>query len=300
MKIKIFNVIRTQLHNDTSVWSFPTFEQAQNKMFAEAAKEIGIEASMLNIENEHCVFNGYDVWKGNDYVTISDGNNVEYEIKQTIMDVDMFEMQVETITDEAIVMYPACKNYRSVIMETINSFCANELPFFNTKDIRYFIDNEVEEALAKRAAQIIVSGYDEEFQSKYFQVVADYLEGNRGLSVMLAVINGEEDAIEDVKREINREQGEQVFQKDYVWLWESTWFSGLNFEFKIVTKVFRNHDAAYIEMSSEQGKVLEVFRGQYVGEDVESYEDKDGLFQVISKNNGDLWEGRIRKVYVQD
>lgn len=297
MNIKIFNVVRTQLYNETLIWSFPSFSQAKEVMLAEVASEIKIDKDALASKDVHFVFNGYDVWKGNDYVTISDGNKVEYEIKQTTM--DMIEMQEETITDEVIVMYPACKSYRSVIMETIKSFGVNELPFFNTKDIRYFIDNEVEEALAMRAAQIIVSDYDEDFKNDYFQTIVDYLEGNRGFSVMLAVISGEEDAIEDVKKEINKEQGKNVFQKDYVWLWESTWFTGLKFEFNKVTKVFNHHDAAYMEMSNEQGKVLEVFRGQYIGEDVESYEDKNGLFQV--KNNcDDLWEGRISKIYIQD
>ena len=298
MKIKIFNVVRTQLYNDTNIWSFPTFAQAKEVMLAEVANEFKIDKDRLESKDEHFVFNGYDVWKGNDYISISDGNKVEYEIKQTTM--DMIEMQEETITDEVIVMYPACKKYRSVIMETIKSFGVNELPFFNTKDIRYFIDNEVEEALAMRAAQIIVSDYDEGFKNDYFQIIADYLEGNRGLSVMLAVISGEEDAIEDVKKEINKEQGKHVFQTDYVWLWESTWFDGLNFEFNKVTKVFNHHDAAYMEMSREQAEVLEVFRGQYIGEDVESYKDKDGLFKVNVENNDDLWEGKITKIYLQD
>lgn len=294
MKIKIFNLIRTQLHNDTSVWSFPTFEQAQNKMFAEAAKEIGIEASMLNIENEHCVFKYYDVWKGEDYITISDGNNIEYEIKQTT--IDMIEMQEETITDEVIVMYPACKKYRSVIMETIKSFGVNELPFFNTKDIRYFIDNEVEEALAKRAAQIIVSDYNNDFQDKYFQDVADYLEGNRGLSVMLAVINGEEDAIEDVKGEINREQGKVVF-KSYVWLWKSKWMSGKHFISRDDTRIFKNYDSACMEMKQKQAEVIRKFRQYY--NNVESFEDGNA-FRVRDEETNDAWDGYIIKTYIED
>ena len=295
MKIKIFNLIRTQLHNDTSVWSFPTFAQAQDKMLEEASKEMDIEKSMLNIENEHCVFNSYDVWKGEDYITISDGNKVEYEIKQTTM--DMIEIQEETITDEVIVMYPACKKYRSVIVETIKSFGVNELPFFNTKDIRYFIDNEVEEALAKRAAQIIVSGYDNDFQDKYFQVVEDYLEGNRGLSVMLAVINGEEDAIDDVKGEINREQGKVVFNLDYVYVATSVWQDGVKFDFAENTSVYRSHEAAAAAMDKAYNEAIEAFNGQYIGEKVTSWHNDD-VYQVSFAF--DMWEGRIRKIYVQD
>lgn len=49
MKIKIFNVIRTKLHNNTSVWSFPAFAQAREKMFEEAAKEIGLDKSAFSI-----------------------------------------------------------------------------------------------------------------------------------------------------------------------------------------------------------------------------------------------------------
>lgn len=295
MKIKIFNLIRTQLHNDTSVWSFPTFAQAQDKMFEEASKEMDIEKSMLNIENEHCVFNSYDVWKGEDYITISDGNKVEYEIKLTTM--DMIEIQEETITDEVIVMYPACKKYRSVIIETIKSFGVNELPFFNTKDIRYFIDNEVEEALAKRAAQIIVKDYDNDFQDKYLQVVEDYLEGNRGLSVMLAVINGEEDAIEDVKREINKGCGKAVFNLDYVWLWKSKWMSGKHFINREETRIFKNHDAACMEMQQKQAEVIKKFRQYY--NSAKQFEDGN-LFQVCDEDTYDVWEGKIVKMYIED
>ena len=299
MKIKIFNVVRTQLHNETLVWSFPSFSQAQEVMFAEVASEIKIDKLKLSIENEHFVFNGYDVWKGNDYVTISDGNKVEYEIKQTTM--DMIEMQEETITDEVIVMYPACKSYRSVIMETIKSFGVNELPFFNTKDIRYFIDNEVEEALAMRAAQIIVSDYDEGFKNDYFQIIADYLEGNRGLSVMLAVISGEEDAIEDVKKEINKEQGKDVFQTDYVWVCTSVWSDGTNFDYGENTSVYRTHDAAAIAMDKMYNESIEVFNGQYIGEEIDYWCDDD-VYQVkvVDEERFDMWEGRIRKIYVQD
>lgn len=302
MKIKIFNVVRTQLHDETLVWSFPSFSQAQEVMFAEVASEIKIDKLKLTIENEHFVFNGYDVWKGNDYITISDGNKVEYEIKQTTMDMDMFEMQVETITDEVIVMYPACKMYRSVIMETIKSFGVNELPFFNTKDIRYFIDNDLEEALAKRAAGKIVGDYDNEFQDECFQVVADYLEGNRGLSVMLAVINGEEEAIEDVKGEINREQGKVVFNMDYVWVATSVWQDGSKFDYGENTSVYRSHDAAVAEMKKKYEEAIEVFNGQYIGEYVEHWSDDD-VFQVRYGDSDDwldMWEGRIRKIYVQD
>lgn len=299
MNIKIFNVVRTQLYNETLIWSFPSFSQAKEVMLAEVASEIKIDKDALASKDEHFVFNGYDVWKGNDYVIISDGNKVEYEIKQTTM--DMIEMQEETITDEVIVMYPACKSYRSVIMETIKSFGVNELPFFNTKDIRYFIDNEVEEALAMRAAQIIVSGYDNDFQDKYFQVTADYLEGNRGLSVMLSVINGEEDAIEDVKREINKEQGKDVFKMDYVWVCKSVWYDGTNFDRCENTMVYRSHDSAADAMTKIYNDVIEVFNGQYIGEEITYWYDDD-VYQVKMDDgvNYDLWEGRISKIYIQD
>lgn len=299
MNIKIFNVVRIQLNNDTSVWSFPTFVQAREKMFEEAAKEIGVDKSAFSIENEHCAFNGYDVWKGNDYVTISDGNKVEYEIKQTTM--DMIEMQEETITDEVIVMYPACKSYRSVIMDTIKSFGVNELPFFNTKDIRYFIDNEVEEALAMRAAQIIVSDYDEGFKNDYFQTIVDYLEGNRGFSVMLAVINGEEGAIEDVKGEINREQGKIVFNLDYVWICKSVWYGGTHFDSYEDTSVYRSHNSASAAMDKIYNRVIEEFNGQYVGEKVTYWCDND-VCQVSFEDDAyfDMWEGKITKIYLQD
>lgn len=297
MKIRIFNLIRTQLHNDTIVWSFPTFAQAQDKMFEEVVSEIKIDKDRLANKDENFFFNGYDVWKGNDYITISDGNKVEYEIKQTIMDMDMFQIQVETITDEVIVMYPACKMYRSVIMETIKSFGINELPYFNTKDIKYFIDNDVEEALAIRAAQIIVSGYDKDFQDQYFQVVADYLEGNRGLSVMLAVINGEEDAIEDVKLEINKQEDKKVFQTDYVWLWKSTFMSGKHFIYLDETRIFKNHDAAYMEMQQKQAEVIKMFRQCY--NSVKPFESVN-LFRVCDEDTYDVWEGKIVKMYIED
>ena len=294
MKIKIFNLVRVELNNQTMAWSFPTFSQAREKMAEECKREFGVD-----IKGKDGFFecDDYSVWVGNDYVTICDGNTREFEIIQTTM--ETYQMQVEAILDMVIKFSGACEKYRELIKDELLCYTEKDLPFY-AEEIKHFVDSEFEERLSKRAAAKIVSGYDNDFQNEYFQVAADYLEGNRGLSVMLAIINGEEDAIEDVKREINKEQGKHVFQTDYVWLWESTWFDGLNFEFNKVTKVFNRHDAAYMEMSREQAEVLEVFRGQYIGEDVESYEDKDGLFQVNVKNNDDLWEGRISKIYIQD
>ena len=268
-------------------------------MLAEVANEFKIDKDRLESKDEHFVFNGYDVWNGNDYISISDGNKVEYEIKQTTM--DMIEMQEETITDEVIAMYPAFKRYRSVIIETIKSFGVNELPFFNTKDIRYFIDNEVKQALAERAARLIVGNYDKDFQDEYFQVVADYLEGNRGLSVMLAIINGEEDAIEDAKKEINKEQGKDVFQMDYVWVCTSVWHDGTNFDYREDTIAYCSYDSAAAAMDNIYNKVIDEFNGQYIGEHITYWYGND-MYQVKIDDgeNYDLWEGKITKIYLQD
>lgn len=298
MKIKIFNLVKTQLHNETLIWSFPSFVQAQIKMFEEAAKEMGIDMSMLNIENEHCVFNGYDIYKGNDYITISDGNKVEYEIKQTTM--DTYQMQVEAIIDRVMLVCPSCekyrKKYREMIMNELLCYTEKELPFYD-EDIRHFVDTELEERLSKSAAAKIVSGYDNDFQDKYFQVVADYLEGNRGLSVMLAVMNGEEDVIDDVKGEINREQGKVVFNLDYVWLYKTTLLSGKHFIHRDETRIFKNHDSACMEMKQKQAEVIKMFRQYY--NSVNTFEDGN-TFRVFDENFNDVWEDSITKMYIED
>lgn len=298
MNIKIFNLIRTQLHNDTKIWSFPTFAQASEKMFAEVASEIKIDKLKLSIENEHFVFNGHDVCKGVDYITISDSNWVEYEIKPTTMDAR--QIKVETIIDRVMEICPACEKYREMIMDELLCYTEKELPFYYD-DIRHFIDTELEERLSNSAAAKIVSGYDEEFQCKYFQVVSNYLEGNRGLSVMLAVMNGEEDAIEDVKKEINKEQGKDVFNLDYVYVVTSIWQDGSHFDFAENTSLYRSHESASAAMVKAYNEAIEVFNGQYVGENI-TYWCDDDVYQVYfdADGNYDMWEGKIMKINVQD
>jgi len=299
MKIKIFNLIRTQLHSDTSVWSFPTFAQAREKMFEEVVSEFKIDKDRLATKDEHFVFNEYEVWKGNDYITISDGNKVEYEIKETSM--NTYQMQIEAIIGKVMEICPACEKYRELIDNELLCYTEKDLPFYE-EDIKHFVSYELEERLSKCAAAKIVSGYDEEFQCKYFQVVADYLEGNRGLSVMLAVMNGEEDAIEDVKKEINKQENKKVFQTDYVWLWKSTWMSGKHFIHRDETRIFKNHDSAYMEMRQKQEEVIKMFSQHYNSVNpfsVNPFEDGN-LFQVCDEDNYDVWEGRIIKMYIED
>lgn len=298
MKIKIFNVVRTQLYNDTNIWSFPTFAQAKEAMLSEVASEIKIGKDRLESKDEHFVFNGYEVWKGNDYVTISDGNKVEYEIKKTTM--ESYQMQVEAIIDKIMELCPACEDYREMIMYELLCYTENELPF-SDEGIKHFVDNELDERLSKRAAAKIVGDYDNDFQDEYFQVVSDYLDGNRGLSVMLAVINGEEDAIEDVKGEINRDQGKVVFNLDYVWVATSVWQDGAKFDFAENTSVYRSHDAAAAAMDKIYNRVIDEFNGQYVGEEI-VYWCKNDMYIVsfADDTRHDLWEGRISKIYIQD
>ena len=175
-----------------------------------------------------------------------------------------------------------------------------DLPFYD-EDIKHFVSSELEERLSKRAAAKIVSGYDNDFQDKYFQVTADYLEGNRGLSVMLSVINGEEDAIEDVKREINKEQGKDVFKTDYVWVCKSVWYDGTHFDRGEDIMVYRSHDSAADAMTKIYNDVIEVFNGQYIGEEITYWYDDD-VYQVKMDDGGnyDLWEGTLTKQYIQD
>lgn len=298
MKIKIFNVIRTQLYNDTLVWSFPTFTQAQEVMFAEVASEIKIDKDRLASKDGHFIFNGYDVWKGNDYITISDGNKVEYEIKQTSM--DTYQMQVERIIDKVMMFSGACEEYRELIKYQLLCYTENDLPFYDD-EIEHFVDTELRERFSKRAAAKIVSGYDNDFQDKYFKVVEDYLWGNRGISVMLAVINGEEDAIEDVKGEINREQGKVVFNLDYVYVATSVWQDGTKFGLENDTSVYKSHAAAAAAMKKKYEEAVEAFNSQYVGENV-TYRCADDVYQVsfVDSYRIDVWEGRIEKIYVQD
>lgn len=298
MKIKIFNVVRTQLYNDTNIWSFPTFAQAKEAMLSEVASEIKIGKDRLESKDEHFVFNGYEVWKGNDYVTISDGNKVEYEIKKTTM--ESYQMQAEAIIDKIMELCPACEDYREMIMYELLCYTENELPF-SDEGIKHFVDNELEERLSKRAAAKIVGDYDNDFQDEYFQVVSDYLEGNRGLSVMLAVINGEEDAIEDVKGEINRDQGKVVFNLDYVWVATSVWQDGTKFDYGENTSVYRSHEAAAAAMDKAYNEAIEAFNGQYIGEEVTYWYDND-VYQVkfADATRSDMWYGVIKKIYVQD
>lgn len=298
MKIKIFNLIKTELYHDTNIWSFPTFVQAREKMFEEVASEIKIGKDRLESKNEHFVFNGYDIWKGNDYITISDGNKVEYEIIQTTM--ETYEMQVEAILDMVMKFSGACEKYRELIKDELLCYTEKDLPFY-AEDIKHFVDSEFEDRLSKRAAARIVSGYDNDFQDEYFQVVADYLEGNRGLSVMLAVINGEEDVIEDVKGEINREEGKVVFNLDYVYVATLEWQDGTHFDYGENTSVYRSHEAAAAAMDKAYNEAIEAFNGQYIGEEV-TYWCDDDVYQVSFADDSrhDMWEGRISKIYIQD
>lgn len=294
MKINVFNLVRTQLHNNTSVWSFPTFAQAQDKMLEEVEREFKIDKDRLARKDKHFAFNGYDVWKGNDYVTISDGNKVEYEIIQTTM--DSHQIQVEAIIDKVMMFSCVGEKYRELIKDELLCYTEKDLPFYDG-EIKHFVDGELRERLSKSAAAKIVSDYDEDFQDKYFQVAADYLEDNCGLSVMLDVINGEEDAIKDVKKEINYEQGEDVFKTDYVWLWKSKWMSGKHFISREETRIFKNHDAAYMEMQEKQAEVIKNFRQFY--NSVKPFEDGN-LFQVCDEDTYDVWEGKIVKMYIED
>lgn len=298
MKINVFNLVRTALHQDTKIWSFTNFEQAREKMFEEVEREIKIDKDRLARKDEHFAFNGYDVWKGNDYITISDGNKVEYEIIQTTM--DSHQIQVEAIVDNVMLLAPACEKYRELIKNELLCYPENALPLYNN-DIKHFVDTELDERLAKSAAAKIVSGYDEEFQDKYFQVTADYLEGNRGISLMLAVINGEENAIEDVKKEINKELGEDIFKTDYVWVAVKIWQDGSHFDFAENTSLYRSHASAAAAMDKAYEEAIEAFKGQYVGENV-TYWCDDDVYQVSFDVDGyyDMWEGKIMKIYVQD
>lgn len=289
MKINIFNLIRTQLYDDTSVWSFPTFAQAREKMEEECKREYGLDIAG---KDNFFEFNGYSVCVGDDFIIISDGNKVEYEIIQTTM--DTYQMLLEVIIGRVIELHPACEEYRQMIMDELLCYTEKDLPFYD-EDIRHFIDTELVERLSKSAAAKIVSGYDEEFQCKYFQVVSNYLEGNRGLSVMLAVMNGEEDAIEDVKKEINKEQGKDVFHTDYVWLYKSTWMSGKHFIHRDETIIFKNHDSACMAMQQKQAEVIKMFRQYY--NSVKPFEDGN-LFQVRDENAYDVWDGKITKMYI--
>ena len=209
-------------------------------------------------------------------------------------------MQVEAIIGRVMEICPNCENYREMIFDELLCYTEKDLPFYDG-EIEHFVDTELEERLSKRAAAKIVSGYDNNFQDKYFQVVADYLEGNRGLSVMLAVINGEEDVIEDVKGEINREQGKVVFNMDYVWVCTSEWQDGSHFDYGENTSVYRSHEAAVAAMDKAYNEVIEVFNGQYIGEKV-TYWCDDDVYQVsfAEDSRHDMWEGRIRKINVQD
>lgn len=294
MKLRIFNLIRTKLHNDTSVWSFPTFAQAREKMFEEVASEIKIDKDALASKKENFVFNGYDVYLWKDCITISDGNEVEYEIKETSM--NTYHMLIDVIIGRVMELHPTCEKYRQMIMDELLCYTEKDLPFYD-EDIRHFVDTELEERLSKSAAAKIVSGYDNDFQDKYFQVVADYLEGNCGLSMMLAVINGEEDVIEDVKKEINKEQGKDVFQTDYVWLYKSTWMSGKHFIHRDETRIFKNFDSACMEMQQKQAEVIKMFRQHY--QSIKPFEDGN-IFQVCDEDTYDVWEGKITKMYIED
>lgn len=294
--MKIYTLVRTELFNTTQIWHFPTFALAQGKMLDICS----------NIVGEHCVLNttmetsnGWNFVAGMDYATCSNGNKVEFEIFEE--EINMREFMLHEIANYVCCMYADCNNYYNTILDCLDYFSIDCLPIMTDDEIKHFIDTELEERLTKRAAAKIVSGYDNDFQDKYFQVTADYLEGNRGLSVMLAVINGEEDAIEDVQKEINKEQGKDVFKMDYVWVCKSVWYDGTNFDRGENIMVYRSHDSAAAAMTKIYNEVIEVFSGQYIGEEITYWYDDD-VYQVKMDDGGnyDLWEGTLTKQYIQD
>lgn len=293
--MKIYSLVRTELHNQTELEHFPTMEAAQKKMLEECSKIVGEEINELH--NDYITEDGmWYITSDNYYATLSNGNKIEFEIFERV--IDLKDYLITEIADKVVTLYPDCKDYRGIILDVLSCFGDKELPRMVDEEIINFIYTVFQMSMSCTAADVINEEYGDD---EIHQLVFDYLEGNRGVSFMAKIINREEPATMELKDEINKDQKREIFKTDYVWVAKSHTDEGEEFRRKEEIKVFNadSYDSALKYMQKKYHAVKGIFIDTaYMNEDIVTYDDGK-LFQVHSKDNYDCWEGTLTKVYVE-
>ena len=292
--IKLFTLVKTQLHNDTEIWHFATLKEAQDEMIRLCNEIVGIDMCAINSTAKN---NFWDFEAGYCYATISCGNKIEFEIIEK--EIDMFAIMVNRILNRICETNVGCNSYRDIIRTQLMSYGKSDLAFGTLEEIDHFIDYDFEQHLADVAAEVLMP-YSTDLVAHY--VCAGYLEGNRGMNIMLAIINNEDGTINEVKEEINASQDEPIFKTDFVWVYESNWNEGMNLQKEVKIKVFKEFSNAHHAMMDEYENVIAYIMPQfYHPEDVVCEVCNDSMSCKVYDNHvNDMWVGTIYKKYIED
>lgn len=290
--IKLFTLVKTQLHNDTEIWHFATLKAAQDEMIGLCNEIVGENICALDTSAKNKY---WDFTSGTYYATLSNGNTIEFEIFEK--EIDMYYVMVNHIADRVCEMYSACKPYRDLIYKHLLSFNSDELSFSTIADIDHFIDNDFKKYLAEVVAEVLMPCND---NSDFHYVCSDYLVGSRGLSVMLGIINNEKDAIDDVKEDINKTTNLPIFKTDFVWVFESYWDDGMNFSRKIQIKIFKDFNNARKAMMDEYKNIISNVLPKFYDIDDVCHTETEDTCKVYDNHVNDMWVGKIFKKYIED
>lgn len=290
----IYTLVRTELHNDANVWHFPTLSMAQGKMCDECSKIVGQNCSLNSTTKTTywtCEVAEY-------YATCSNGNQIEFEIIEK--DIELREFIIHTITNRVVERYADTKCYYDVIYDSIDSLDASLidgcLPKMTTKEIDHYIDCELFEFMSNRAADIVCENQKSDYTK---QVTIDYIESNCKFDVLAQILNYELSAIDEIQLGVNEVEGEDIFYKEYVYVYKSSWDDGKLFVRNEEIKIFKNHAAAYKFMEEDQEVSFSKFAKCYGNVAVTL--EKDENKALVYVNDGcieDLWKGTITKMYV--
>lgn len=292
--MKIYTLVRTELHNDTNIWHFPTLSMAQGKMCDECTEIVG----------QHCSLNSttkttyWDCEVAEYYAICSNGNKIEFEIIEK--DIELREFIIHTIADRVVELNEVTNCYYDVIYDSIDNLDASLidgcLPKMTTKEIDHYIYCELFEFMSNRAADIVCENQKSDYMR---QVTIDYIENNCKFDSLVRILNYDLSSIDEIKLGVNEVEGEEIFHKEYVYVYKSSWDDGRYFDSDESINIFKNHAAAVKCMEEDQERVVDTFNQMYSTKDItiEKNEDKT-LVYVKDGCIEDLWIGTITKMYV--
>lgn len=291
---KLFTLVKTQLHNETEIWHFPTLKEAQDKMIELCNEMVGENICALDTSAQNKY---WEFVSGTYYATLSNGNKWEFEIFEK--EIDTYHIMVNLIAERICEVNIGCRPYIDIIRTQLMSYGRSDLSFGTINDIDHFIDYDFEQHLADAAAEVLMP-LSEDAGVHY--VCSGYLEGNRGMSIMLGILNNEEETINEVKEDINASQDEPVFKTDFVWVFESNWNEGMNLQKEVNIKVFKEFSNAHAMMEDEYENVVHYIMPQfYHPEDIVSEIcNDDTCCKVYDNHVNDMWVGKIYKKYIED
>lgn len=200
MIMNIYTLVKTKLNYETEVWHFPTLKEAQARMLEACSSLVGCP---VQLNSNSYIADCWTVDIGDTYASVSDGNVTEFDIiKDTI---DLCDYAIGSIVERVVKLAPACKSHEETIRSVIKGIDKAYMPPMDG-EIDNFIDIELDVAMAHKAAEILTETEYCDADELYCTCV-DYLTRQCGLSVMAIIIEGDEEAIEDVKRQINAAHG---------------------------------------------------------------------------------------------